>query len=55
MSGSQTKVAFLQVRVSPEDYERIKRAAENAHLRTSTWARQLILRELDRLEQNPHE
>jgi hypothetical protein len=37
------KTEFLQIRVSPEDLLRIRRAAEEDHLDTSTWARRVIL------------
>jgi len=44
------KTEFLQIRLSPEDRERLKLAAEKDHLDVSTWARQVILKEIDRRE-----
>ncbi|MCY1455699.1 hypothetical protein D9M71_728510 [compost metagenome] len=37
------KTEFLQIRVSPEDLLKIRKAAEEDHLDTSTWARRAIL------------
>ena len=48
MSPRRTsKTEFLQVRLTPEDKERIVEAATAEHLEPSTWARQVILRALD--------
>ncbi len=44
------KTEFLQIRLSPEDRARVERAAAAAYLDVSTWARQVILRELHRAE-----
>lgn len=41
------KTEFLQIRVTPEDRERIDRVAAAAHLESSTWARQAILRAVE--------
>jgi hypothetical protein len=51
------KTEFLQIRVTPQDRERIERAAAAAHLEPSTWARQAILRAVDTAEAEapPHE
>ncbi|CAN5835753.1 hypothetical protein BH23GEM6_BH23GEM6_24000 [soil metagenome] len=38
------KTEFLQIRLTPEDRQRIDRVATAAHLDTSTWARQALLR-----------
>ena len=44
------KSEFLQIRMSPEDRERLKIAASAQHLDSSTWARKLILDQLERWE-----
>ncbi len=44
------KTEFLQIRLTPEDRERLQRVAEADHLDVSTWARQVILKALDRRE-----
>jgi len=44
------KTEFLQIRLTPKDRERLRRTAEADHLDVSTWARQVILRALDRRE-----
>lgn len=41
------KTEFLQIRLSPEDRERVMRAASANHLDLSTWARQAILRAVE--------
>lgn len=41
------KSEFLQIRLSPADRERVQRAAEREHLDASTWARRVLLTELD--------
>ena len=43
------KTYFLQIRLTPNDRERIHEAAASEHLDDSTWARQVLLKELDRL------
>lgn len=42
------KTEFLQIRVSPEDLSKIRQAAEEDHLDTSTWARRVILQAIDK-------
>lgn len=44
------KSEFLQIRLSPADRERIQHAAEQEHLDASTWARRVLLKELDSLD-----
>lgn len=44
------KTEFLQIRLTPEERQRIETAAGAEHLRASTWARKILLTELDRLE-----
>lgn len=41
------KTRFLQIRLSPEDRDRVDAAAAGSFLDASTWARQVILRALD--------
>lgn len=41
------KTEFLQIRLTPKDRERVRRAAEREHLDPSTWARQKILQALE--------
>lgn len=48
--GALPKSEFLQIRLSPADRERIQRAAEQDHLDASTWARRVLLKELDSLD-----
>jgi hypothetical protein len=43
---------FLQIRVSPEDKKRIRRAADADHLDQSTWARQAILKAVEASEKS---
>lgn len=45
-----TKTEFLQIRLAPRDRDRVFLAASANHLEPSTWARQVILRALDRWE-----
>jgi predicted DNA binding CopG/RHH family protein len=40
---------LVQVRVSAQDMERLKAAAERRHLNVSAWLRALALEEADRL------
>jgi uncharacterized protein (DUF1778 family) len=44
------KTEFLQIRLSPEERERIWAAAAADHLEPSTWARRALLLALDRAE-----
>jgi hypothetical protein len=44
------KTEFLQIRLTPKDRQRIERAAAADHLDTSTWARRVLLKHLDVLE-----
>lgn len=46
------KTVFLQIRLTPEDRQRIDRVAATDHLDSSTWARRLVLKALDELEQS---
>jgi hypothetical protein len=41
------KTAFLQIRFSQEDLERVRRAALADHLDTSTWARRIVLKAVE--------
>lgn len=41
------KSQFLQIRLTPSDRERIDSEAEAEHLDSSTWARRILLRELE--------
>lgn len=41
------KTEFLQIRVTPEDRERINRVASSEHLEPSTWARRIILQAVE--------
>lgn len=44
------KTEFLQIRLSPEDRQRLEDTAAKHHLDASTWARQILLRALDSTE-----
>jgi predicted DNA binding CopG/RHH family protein len=44
------KDRFLVVRLEREDLQRVKKAAEEEHLAPATWARQVLLKALDRQE-----
>jgi hypothetical protein len=44
------KTEFLQIRVDPADLSRIRKVAAADHLDTSTWARRLILRAVEKWE-----
>jgi hypothetical protein len=44
------KTEFLQIRMTPENSQRLSRVAEADHLDESTWARRAILQALDRWE-----
>ena len=44
------KTEFLQIRLTPEDRERVNRIAAQDHLDTSTWARRVILQAIEDAE-----
>jgi hypothetical protein len=44
------RTEFLQIRLSPEDRERLRRIAEAEHLDLSTWARRVLLQTAERFE-----
>lgn len=44
------KTEFLQIRITPEDRERLRRAAVADFLDVSTWARRAILQALEEWE-----
>jgi predicted transcriptional regulator len=44
------KTEFLQIRMTPDSFQRLSRVAEADHLDESTWARRAILQALDRWE-----
>ncbi len=44
------KEQFLHIRFSQKDKKRVEAAAAANHLDTSTWARQLIMRAVERVE-----
>ena len=48
--GTLAKDKFLVVRLEKKDLERIRRAASADHLETATWARQALLKSLERAE-----
>ena len=48
--GAMAKTEFLQIRLTPEDRKRLLRIAAADHLDASTWARQVILRALEKRE-----
>lgn len=48
------KTEFLQIRLSPEDRERIVVAAQRDYLDPSTWARRAILRAVEEWEASNH-
>lgn len=45
------KEQFLHIRLSREDKDRVRAAAEANYLDTSTWARQVIMRAVERVEE----
>lgn len=45
------KTEFLQIRLTPEDLDRIRRVAKAEHLETSTWARRVLLKEVEKWEE----
>ena len=44
------KTQFLQIRLSPEDLERIRQVAASEYLETSTWARRVVLKAVEARE-----
>ena len=44
------KEQFLHIRFSQQDKKRVAAAATENHLDTSTWARQMIMRAVERVE-----
>ena len=50
MGPPMTKTEFLQIRMSPADKKRIRRAAEADHLDQSTWARRVVLKAVETAE-----
>ncbi|HEY9428238.1 MAG TPA: hypothetical protein VIR34_13865 [Gemmatimonadaceae bacterium] len=42
-----SKSEFLQIRMTPEGHQRLRRVAEADHLDKSTWARRAIMQALD--------
>jgi predicted transcriptional regulator len=48
------KTEFLQIRISPEDRDRMRRLAESEHLDLSTWARRALLQAVERFESRPN-
>lgn len=44
------KTEFLQIRITPEDRDRIRAVAEADHLDASTWARRAILQAVETWE-----
>lgn len=49
------KTEFLQIRLKPDDRERLKRAATADHLDVSTWARRVILIAVEKWERRKSE
>jgi uncharacterized protein (DUF1778 family) len=47
---SMPRSDILHIRLTPEERERLRRAAEAEYLDVSTWARRAILQALDGLE-----
>lgn len=45
------KTKFLQIRLSPENLERVERVASAEHLDKSTWARRVLLKAVERWEE----
>jgi hypothetical protein len=41
------KTKVLHLRISPQDFKKIERAADRAHLAVGTWARQMLLTAVD--------
>lgn len=44
------KTEFLQIRMTPEDRERLQEVAAGEHLDVSTWARQVVLKAIEKRE-----
>ena len=49
------KEQFLHIRFSQTDKKRVAAAATSNHLDTSTWARQVIMRAVERVEREREE
>ena len=49
------KEEFLHIRFSREDKRRVEAAAEVNHLDTSTWARMVIMKAVERVEREREE
>lgn len=45
------KTEFLQIRLTPEDRDRLRRAAASEYIEQSTWARRAILQALAQWEE----
>lgn len=41
------RTEFLQIRMTPDDLERMRRVADDEHLDLSTWARRTLLKAVD--------
>ncbi len=48
------KTTFLQIRITPEDRDRLHEVAAAEHLDVSTWARQVLLKAAEKLEGQRH-
>ncbi len=48
------KSEFLQIRMTPEGHQRLRRVAEADHLEKSTWARRAIMQALDAWDAEHH-
>ena len=48
------KTEFLQIRLTPEDRDRLNEVAAAEHLDVSTWARQVLLKAAEKLEVRHH-
>lgn len=44
------KTVFLQIRITPQDRDRLKVAATQDYLDLSTWARRVLLSKLDEMD-----
>lgn len=51
IAATMPKTEFLQIRISPEDRERMQAVAAAEHLDLSTWARRVLLQAVDKVEQ----
>lgn len=47
------KTHFLQIRLSPEDHDRVRQAADAEFLDASTWARRVLLQHLKTSAERP--